>query len=196
MTQSETTDSQIIVLGFEGQLTAAAILRDIIKMQDDGLIELEDAVVASRGSGTDVEIQQTHSDSSKFALRGGGAGLLAGLLLGGPILGAAGGAAVGVLASALKDYGIDASAHRTREVNRSLLEEHNLVLCLASNHKEALQFEFSDLADRIYLLSEMVGQQVSVEDPIGGPVVEFEAAAREIDAFISEGLDKIVELAS
>jgi len=41
----------------------------------------------------------------------------------------------------LKDYGIDASAHRTKEVNRSLLEEHNLVLCLASNHKEALQFE-------------------------------------------------------
>jgi protein-tyrosine-phosphatase len=96
----------------------------------------------------------------------------------------------------LKDYGIDTRAHRTKEVNRSLIEKHNLVLCLASNHKEALQFEFSDLADRIYLLSEMVGQEVSVEDPIGGPLVEFEAAAREIDAFLSEGLEKIVELAS
>lgn len=107
MAQSNAMESQIIVLGFEGQLTAEAILQDIIKMHDDGLIELEDAVVASRGSGTRVEIQQTHSETGRFTLRGGGVGLLAGLLLGGPIVGAAGGAAIGALASALKDYGID-----------------------------------------------------------------------------------------
>ena len=47
-----------------------------------GLIELEDAVIASRGRGGDVQIEQTHKQGGRFALRGGGAGLLAGLLLG------------------------------------------------------------------------------------------------------------------
>ncbi len=99
--------SQIVVLGFEGQLSAEAALQDIMKMQADGVIELEDAVVASRGSGNRVEIKQTHSATGRLALRGGGAGLLAGLLLGGPILGAAGGAAIGAVTASLKDYGID-----------------------------------------------------------------------------------------
>ena len=95
----------------------------------------------------------------------------------------------------LMKYGIDASAHRTREVNRKMIEEHNLVLCLASNHKEALRAEFPDLAKRIYLLSEMIGKKEDVNDPIGGPLVEFTAVAREIDAYLTQGFDRIVELA-
>ena len=95
----------------------------------------------------------------------------------------------------LQKYGIDASGHRSRIITRRKLANHNLVLCLASNHKEALQVEFPDLKDRIYLLSEMVGKTTSVDDPIGGPLVEYEAVAREIDAYLTEGFDRIVALA-
>ena len=49
--------SQIVVLGFDNQYAAEAMLESMIKMQEEGLIELEDAVVASRGPGTHVEIQ-------------------------------------------------------------------------------------------------------------------------------------------
>lgn len=111
-------EGQIVVLGFEGQLTAEAILEDIVKMQDDGLIVLEDVVVASRGSGNRVEITQTHSERGKIALRGGGVGLLAGLLLGGPLVGAVGGAGIGAIAGSLKDYGI--SDGFIREVSDTL----------------------------------------------------------------------------
>jgi uncharacterized membrane protein len=100
-------DSQIIVLGYEGQLSAEAMLKDFTKMQEEGVIELDDAVVASRASGNTVEIKQLRSDTAKFAARGGGVGVLAGLLLGGPILGLAAGATVGAIAARLKDHGID-----------------------------------------------------------------------------------------
>ena len=96
----------------------------------------------------------------------------------------------------LARYGIDARRHRTREVTRPLLERSNLVLCLASNHKEALRAEFPDLAERIYLLSEMAGETADVEDPIGGPMIEFEAVAREIDDYLTRGFERIVQLAS
>jgi len=99
--------SNIVVLGFKSQYGAEAMLEDIQKWQEEGMIELEDAVVASRGPGGDVQIEQTHKQGGRFALRGGGAGLLAGLLLGGPILGLAVGAAAGGIAAALKDYGLD-----------------------------------------------------------------------------------------
>jgi len=101
--------SQVVVLGFEEEHGAELLLDYLGEMQDEGLIELEDAVIASRGPGTNVEIQQTHSKAGKFALRGSGIGLLAGLLLGGPIGGLIGGAAIGGITGALKDHGLDDS---------------------------------------------------------------------------------------
>ena len=96
----------------------------------------------------------------------------------------------------LKSYGIDATTHRTQEVNRRKIHNHSLVICLASNHKEALRAEFPDLKERIYLLSEMVGKIDSVDDPIGGPLVEYEVVAREINEYITQGFDRIVELSA
>ena len=95
----------------------------------------------------------------------------------------------------LKEYGIDASAHRSRVITRRQLMNHHLILCLASNHNDALQAEFPDLKNKIYLLSEMVGKTASVDDPIGGPLVEYEAAAREINGYLTEGFEKIIKLA-
>jgi protein-tyrosine-phosphatase len=96
----------------------------------------------------------------------------------------------------LRKYGISAKSHRSREISRQIIEQHQLVLCLASNHKEALRAEFPDLASRIYLLSEMVGKKENVDDPIGGPLVEFESVAREIDAYLTQGFDQIVKLST
>ena len=99
--------SNIVVLGFNNQYGAEGMLEDMQRWQEEGLLELEDAVIASRGPGRDVQIEQTHRQGGRFALRGGGAGLLAGLLLGGSILGLVAGAAAGGIAAALKDYGLD-----------------------------------------------------------------------------------------
>jgi len=96
----------------------------------------------------------------------------------------------------LARYGIDARRHRTREVTRPLLESCNLILCMRSNHKEALRAEFPDLAARIYLLSEMAGETTDIEDPIGGPMVEFDVVAREIDSYLTRGFERIVQLAT
>ena len=100
-------DAQIVVLGFEGQFAAEGMLTDFNKMQEEGIIQLVDAVVTSRGFSDRIDIKQTHSDTGKFALKGSGVGLLAGLLLGGPIGGLAAGAAVGAIAGKMKDAGID-----------------------------------------------------------------------------------------
>ncbi len=88
----------IIVLGFENPYGAEAMLDDVRKWQAQGLIEIEDAVVASAGPGGSIDIQQTHrSQKTRFALRGGGIGLLAGALSGGSILGLVAGVTAGIL---------------------------------------------------------------------------------------------------
>lgn len=99
--------SNIIGLGFEGRETAKGWLNDLEKMAEEGHLEILDAVLVSRGVGDHVQMKQTTKLTGKYAKRGTGIGFLAGLLLGGPILGAAGGAAVGAITGSMKDVGID-----------------------------------------------------------------------------------------
>jgi uncharacterized membrane protein len=125
--------NNIVVLGFKNQYGAEAMLEDIQKWQEEGLIELEDAVIASSGPGGDIQIEQTHKQGGRFALRGGGAGLLAGLLLGGPILGLVGGMAAGGIAGALKDYGLDDTF--VKEVSQWVQPETSALFLLVKEAK-------------------------------------------------------------
>lgn len=94
----------------------------------------------------------------------------------------------------LASMDMDISDHRSRRVTGELLEEFDLILTMEAGHKEALRIEFPDLAGRIYMLSEMAGEQNDIEDPIGGPKEDYEAAAREIEHLLGRGLKRILKL--
>jgi len=96
--------NNIVVLGFENQYGAEAMLENVHRWQEEGLLAVEDAVVAFAGPDGRVEIEQTHrSEAGKFGLRGGGVGLLAGALLGGPVLGLVAGATYGTIKGKKRD---------------------------------------------------------------------------------------------
>lgn len=99
--------NHIVVLGFELEYGAEGMLNDLQKWHEEGLIELEDAAIATSTPDGTIQIKQTHKKDDHFALKGGGAGLLAGLLLGGPVLGLIAGATVGAIRGSMKDYGIE-----------------------------------------------------------------------------------------
>jgi protein-tyrosine-phosphatase len=91
--------------------------------------------------------------------------------------------------------GIDISDHRSRPVTRELLQEFNLILTMEIGQKEALRAAFPEQVSKIYLLREMVGEIGDVVDPIGGPLVDFQAMAREINHVLTRGYRKIRALA-
>lgn len=97
---------------------------------------------------------------------------------------------------ALSNRRLDASSHRSRRITRELIEDFDLILTMEKNHKEALQFEFPDLADRIFLLSEMVERDFDIADPIGGSNADYEKTANQISQIITDGFDKIILLAT
>ncbi len=101
------SNNKIVVLGFDRQYGAEGALDEIEKMEAEGMITLVDAVTASRGVGAHVTVEQGRPKSGKAARKGAGVGFFAGLLLGGPILGAAAGALIGKIVGSLKDYGLD-----------------------------------------------------------------------------------------
>jgi protein-tyrosine-phosphatase len=94
----------------------------------------------------------------------------------------------------LSAHGIDLSDHRSRQVTRELLNQFNLILVMENGHKEAMQIEFPEIAQKIYLLYEMIGLRYEVIDPIGGSTRDFEDTIREIENILTQGFEKISTL--
>jgi uncharacterized membrane protein len=77
-------------------------------MAEEGMVTIVDAVIAVRNIGKEVEVRQmTDKKTGRYAAGGGGVGFLAGMLLGGPILGLAAGAGIGAITARMKDEGLD-----------------------------------------------------------------------------------------
>ena len=95
----------------------------------------------------------------------------------------------------LKEGGVDISDHRSRSVSGKLLRDFDLILVMEQGHREALQIEFPDIRERVYLLSELAGAVYDIRDPIGGSTEDFMETIREISHLLAQGFDKIVQLA-
>lgn len=90
---------------------------------------------------------------------------------------------------------LDISGHRARTVDRRLLSEFDLILTMEGGHKEALCVEFPEFADRIYMLTEMIGYKMDIQDPITGTLDNFRDTAQELEQMIGQGLETILSMA-
>jgi protein-tyrosine-phosphatase len=90
---------------------------------------------------------------------------------------------------------IDLAEHRSQPVDGELLRAADIVLVMTQHHREALQAEFPEIADRVYLLSELIDRSFDIEDPYGGSLDDYEACAGEIQNILTNGWPRLVELA-
>jgi protein-tyrosine phosphatase len=95
----------------------------------------------------------------------------------------------------LEQKGIDIHDHRSKSVSLELLRSHRLILTMESGQKEALQSEFPKLKNRIFLLSEMIGQRYDIQDPYTGALDDYRSAMEEIERILNQGFEKICSLA-
>ena len=89
---------------------------------------------------------------------------------------------------------IDLADHSARPVTSRLLAQADLVLVMTRNHAEALETAFPNQAHKVHLLSEMIGKDYDVQDPYGSSRTEYECTARELEALVENGYERIVEL--
>ena len=99
--------SDLLVIAFDNEADGFELRTELVKMQQEYLIELEDAVVVTRDAKGAVKLHQAMNLTAAGAVGGGFWGTLVGLLFLNPILGAAVGAASGALAGKLSDVGIN-----------------------------------------------------------------------------------------
>ena len=91
----------------------------------------------------------------------------------------------------LADRGIKAGEWRSREVTEKMLVEANLVLTMEAGHQEALQVEFPEQADKVYMLSELVGERVNVTDPVGKDEGEYYEVLGVIEGYLEGAMERM-----
>ena len=98
--------SDLIVISFEDEQTAFTLRAELAKLQQEYLIEMDDAVVVTKDDKGKVKLHQAQNLTALGAVSGGFWGVLIGMIFLNPLLGAAVGAGAGALSGALTDIGI------------------------------------------------------------------------------------------
>jgi uncharacterized membrane protein len=98
---------RFVVLGFAEEQAAFELRELLCDMEEDGILEIGDAVVATSNAKGKVRLHQSLSLVSIRTAVGCFSGMFIGLLLLNPLVGVMAGAAVGALAGALWGIGID-----------------------------------------------------------------------------------------
>jgi protein-tyrosine-phosphatase len=97
---------------------------------------------------------------------------------------------------AMRELGLDLSAHRTHLLTSEDVHRASLILVMAQDHKEALLAEFPDAGHKTYLLSELAGRRYDIFDPYGSDSLDlYRQCAKEIAALLDEGYSRVQELA-
>lgn len=99
--------SDLIAIAYPTDAEAFALRDRLARLQSEGLVHLDDAVVVGRRDDGRVELHQSGQLTARGAVSGTFWGAFIGLLFGVPLLGLVGGAAAGALSGALMDHGID-----------------------------------------------------------------------------------------
>jgi protein-tyrosine-phosphatase len=89
---------------------------------------------------------------------------------------------------------IDLAPHRSQPVDGELLRAADVVLVMTHNHRESLQAEFPEIAERVYLLSQLIDRKFDIEDPYGGSLEDYEVCADDIQKILTNGWARLVEL--
>jgi protein-tyrosine phosphatase len=98
-------------------------------------------------------------------------------------------------ATVVEELGMSLDEHLSQKVTPELMEAYDLILTMESNHQEALLVEFPSFREKVFMLSEMVGERYDILDPIGGPLEEYRSTLEAIDAILERGMEEILRIA-
>jgi protein-tyrosine phosphatase len=94
----------------------------------------------------------------------------------------------------MSEQGLDLSYHRSQGIHAEMLREFDLILVMENAHLRSLERNYPDEADKIYLLTAMVGEDGNVDDPVCGTIETYRGTVDELLDLLERGFERIVEL--
>ncbi|HYF93369.1 MAG TPA: low molecular weight protein arginine phosphatase [Symbiobacteriaceae bacterium] len=84
--------------------------------------------------------------------------------------------------TAMRNRGLDLTAHRSRRVDDQAVADVDLILTMTGRHKESILGRWSHLSGKVYTLGEYAGTDEEIADPFGGTLQDYEKTAVALEA--------------
>ncbi len=93
---------------------------------------------------------------------------------------------------AARRHGLSIEKYTTRSITAGVLSEYDLILVMEAGQKEALEIEFPEVRNRVFLLSAIVnGIIYDIPDPFKSEENSPQEIASELCNLVSEGFQNI-----
>ena len=79
-------------------------------------------------------------------------------------------------------------------LNDEMLHEADIILVMTRHHLEAIRAEFPEVADKTYLISQLIDQTFDIDDPVLGTLDDYRRCAADLKQILSGGYARLVEL--
>jgi protein-tyrosine phosphatase len=99
-----------------------------------------------------------------------------------------GGRAAEEAMAAMKERGLDLTAHESQPLDERLVTFADVILTMTRNHRDAIVSCYPQAASRTFVLSR---GRTDVADPIGGPQELYRRCADQIDAYLAEWVSEL-----
>lgn len=95
-----------------------------------------------------------------------------------------------------RKYDIDLTRHLTKLISSQLLKDSDYILVMTESHREIIQKQFFEFADKIFLLKEFSENNdesfnPNIEDPVGQDLQAYDRCFHELEKAIKGFLEKI-----
>ncbi len=141
--------SYLVVVTFEDVAQAQGLYEALVELDKQKLADLQDAIFVYGDETGEVKVNELiYNEKRKGTRRGAILGGLAGLVLGGPILGLAGGSIIGRLIGKRMDLGIDSGT--IESITRDIERGHSALFILGySENRRVVVETFRNFQGRI-----------------------------------------------
>ncbi len=99
---------------------------------------------------------------------------------------------------AARNWGVNITGHIARQLTRSLIDDADLILAMAPEHVEFILRNQPEAARKTFLIkafpSPYSSKQERVQDPIGGPLEEYNQTYLELDEILRKIANRIIQL--
>jgi len=99
--------------------------------------------------------------------------------------------ATGEAIQVMNEKGLDIRAHRSTHIKDVLVDWADVILVMADEHKHYMEKYFPTSRDKVYLLTEFIGEEGEVPDPFSGGVEVYRECADQLVSLLAVILEKM-----
>ncbi|NLB88124.1 MAG: low molecular weight protein arginine phosphatase [Syntrophomonadaceae bacterium] len=91
----------------------------------------------------------------------------------------------------MKEYGIDISNHRSKQLTEDIIKQANLILTMTDSHRKTIMDKFPDYKSLVFTINEYIDLDGDIVDPFGRGLQAYYETAEQLKEVMAKVVEKV-----